>query len=145
MHGRGQSLHVLGGDSRHGDPSVARHVDALALQGGHVLRGHPAEAEHTDLVRHVGPAVTRQRLQLASQGRSHANDAVSHSFHFLVSQGLQLGISENGGHEKGAVQWRVGVSGSCNSFDLAFDGHLLLLAVAGETEASDSLAVQAHV
>mmetsp|Transcript_33703 Transcript_33703/g.100365 ORF Transcript_33703/g.100365 Transcript_33703/m.100365 type:complete len:362 (+) Transcript_33703:59-1144(+) len=134
-------------DARHGDASVARHVDrVLGCQAVHHLGRDAGEGKHADLVGHMVPRpLGAEVLQVLAQQLAHGDDAVSHALDLHIPLRLEVLAVEDLGHQQRAVQWRVGVHWARNRLHLGLNGRRLLGVVAHNGEAADTLTVQTHV
>mmetsp|Transcript_36322 Transcript_36322/g.92813 ORF Transcript_36322/g.92813 Transcript_36322/m.92813 type:complete len:398 (+) Transcript_36322:1012-2205(+) len=111
-----------------------------------MLARHAREAEHADLVGHVVPgAGGASGLQSGAQAGAHGDDAVRHGLHLAVPLLLQRGVAQDLGHNERAVQRGVGVGGAGDGLELALHSRGLRRILANHRQASDALAVQAHV
>lgn len=107
-------LNVARSDTSHTDTSVSGKENGVLI--GHdvaLLRGQAGEGEHTDLVSDMVPVLDGSSVfQGLLEGLSHPNDTAGHDLDFVLPQLLERRVLEDGRHDAGSMQRRVGVGGS---------------------------------
>lgn len=146
-HRLGEVLDGGGGDTSHGDATVAGHVNVVL--GGELvalLGGESRVAEHADLLGDVGPVASGAGgLEVVNEEVAHLDDSIGHDLNVLAPLGGEVGVSEDGGDEASATDGRVGVVGADEDLELRIDAGGLGGAVGQNVEGTNALTVQTEV
>jgi hypothetical protein len=147
MDGLSKVLYVTGGDTGHGDSSVAGHVDGeLTGEAVNLLWGQSREAEHTNLLVDVRPvAGGSELLQIVGKHGAHGDNAISHELYLAAPLSTKLSISKDGGDNTGSVDGRVGIHWANDDLQLRLNILLLDGGASDEVNGTNTLTIETEV